>query len=271
MEPIFDEQDEEACAAVPNTSMWAQLRSWPRALLDFLLPPRCAGCGAQVVEPTALCPACWGKMHFIERPFCERLALPFEMDHGDGAVSPAALADPPPWTQARAAVLYDGLGGQLVRALKYADRHDVVPVMAHLTVRAGRDILAQADFIIPIPLHGQRLRQRRFNQSALLAQRIGRMVGVPVMNNGLIRKRATLPQASLSRMARARNVAGAFMVSASVQARIKGRVIVLVDDVLTSGATLASATRALKRGGAARVDVLVFARTGETMVGGSAE
>jgi ComF family protein len=279
MEPVFDDLDEEAEAEAAaqrrgrlrgllRPRVWhAGLRAFSRGIVDFIAPPLCAGCGARVVEPTSLCPSCWGQMHFIERPFCNRLAIPFEIDHGPGVISPAAIATPPPWTEARAAALYEGLAGELVRRFKYADRHDVLPVIAHLTARAGRELLERADLVMPVPLHSSRLRSRRYNQAAMLALRVGKAHGVPVLVDGLVRKRATVPQVSLSRAARARNVAGAFGVSPRHRARIKGQAIVLVDDVLTSGATLASATRALLRAGAGRVDVLVFARAGEAIAG----
>jgi ComF family protein len=235
-------------------------RRWLRAALDLIVPPRCAACGVRVVEPSSLCGACWATLAFVERPFCEKTATPFTVDPGPGVLSPEALAADPPWERARAAALYVGAAPDLVRALKYGDRHEVAPLMARLMARAGRDVLAEADLIVPVPLHRWRLLQRRFNQAALVALALARSSGKPCRTDLLARRKPTPPQVGLGRDARARNVAGAFAVRAAKAEALAGRRVVLVDDVYTSGATLAAATRVLKRAGAARVDVLVFAR-----------
>jgi ComF family protein len=148
----------------------------------------------------------------------------------------------------------------LVHALKYADRLDVAPPMARMMARAGADILDDADALIPVPLHGLRLWRRRFNQSAALAKVVGREAKIPVRTSWLTRARATVPQVGLDRAARAQNVAGAFVVPAAARAELRGRRVVIVDDVLTTGATIDACAKALTRAGAGRVDVLVFAR-----------
>ena len=161
---------------------------------------------------------------------------------------------------ARAAVRYDDISRQLVTSFKYADRLDLAPMMGHWMARAGRELLGQADALLPVPLHWRRLWARRFNQSAALAHAISDIAGVPVLHGALKRVRATPQQVGLSKTERADNVQGAFRVPAEEKPQVAGRRLVLIDDVLTSGATVDTCARALLRAGAAHVDVLVFAR-----------
>ncbi len=232
-----------------------------RAALDFVYPPTCLACRAAIAEAGALCSRCWGAMRFIERPFCERLGTPFEQDLGPGLISPQAIADPPVYGRARAAVRFeDGPARRLIHRLKYSDRIEIAKPVGRWMARAGADILAEADVLTPIPLHRLRLMARRFNQAAALAAAIGQETGKPCDPTLLARVKATKAQVGLSRAQRADNVQGAFRVSAKAEPRLRGRRVVLVDDVLTSSATVNAAARALLRAGAANVDVLVFAR-----------
>jgi ComF family protein len=208
----------------------------------------------------ALCAACWGKLHFIAPPYCERLGIPFAYDPGPGVLSMQAIADPPAYQRARAAVRYDEVSRTLVHALKYSDRLDLAPTMGRWMARAGRELLREADALLPVPLHWRRLWTRRYNQSALLAQSIAAESGVPVADGALARVKATAQQVGLTQTQRAENVQGAFQVSPAGKAIVTGRRLVLIDDVLTSGATADACARALLRGGAQTVDVLVFAR-----------
>lgn len=235
-------------------------RRLARRLVDLALPPACVVCHAPVADFGALCAGCWSSLRFIERPFCERLGTPFAFDIGPGALSAEAIADPPPYDRARAAVIYNDGAKRLVHALKYRDRLEMAETMARMMTRAGRDLLADADLLVPVPLHRVRLWSRRFNQSALLAARIGGAARVAVDPFALVRTRATARQVGLDAAARAKNVAGAFRVPDAALAAVAGRRIVLVDDVLTSGATVAAAVKALKKAKPARIDVLVFAR-----------
>lgn len=242
-------------AAAPDA-----LRRVGRAALDFVLPPVCHGCSIPVADPHNLCATCWSSLRFIERPYCERLGIPFGYDLGAGALSAEAIADPPPFGKARSAVLFDGLGRNLVHRLKYQDRADLGRLIGRLTARAGGDLFGACDVIVPIPLHRRRLFVRRFNQSQLIAAEVGRVAGLPVNPFGLERVKKTTSQVGLTETQRAANVSGAFRVSLASKAAIQGRRVLLVDDVLTTGETVKAATRSLLRGGAASVDVLTFAR-----------
>ena len=231
-----------------------------RAGIDLLWPPTCAHCGAGTGGPHALCPACWRAMPFIERPYCERLGTPFAVDLGPGLLSPEAIADPPAFERARAVARYEGPARALVQRLKYADRLDLAPAMAAMMARAGTELLGAADLVLPVPLHRGRLWTRRFNQAALLARAVGRSAGVPVETGALLRVKRTASQVGLTRPERAANVQGAFRVPPEAKPLVQGRRLLLVDDVLTTGATLEAAARALTRAGAVSVDVLTFAR-----------
>jgi ComF family protein len=202
-------------------------------------------------------------LSFITRPYCERLGIPFVYDPGPGILSMEAIAAPPAYHRARAAVRFDEISRALVHALKYADRLDLAPMMGRWIAHAGRELLAEADALVPVPLHWRRLWARRFNQSAMLAAAISSQTGVPVAANALKRVKPTVQQFGLSRTERAANVQGAFRVPPEGKAAVTRRHLVLIDDVLTTGATLDGCARALLRAGAANVDVLVFARVAE--------
>src|ERR1700691_1151388 len=229
------------------------------AALDAFYPPTCLACRAATDRHGALCPRCWSAMRFIARPCCERLASPFEQDLGQGLISPQAMADPPAFSRARAVARFeDGPARTLAHRLKYSDRAELARPIARWMARAGADVLADADLLTPVPLHALRLWRRRFNQAAALAAEISRQTGKPCNLNALLRVKATRSQIGLTRAQRAENVQGAFRGAAG--APVRGLNVVLIDDVLTSGATANAASRALLRAGAKRVDVLVFAR-----------
>jgi len=234
-----------------------------RLALDIALPTLCVAC-REPVEGEGVCAECWSKLSFIEPPYCPRLGIPFVYDPGPDMLSMEAIASPPAYQRARAAVRYDEVARTLVHALKYQDRTDLAPAMGRWMARAGRELLAEADMLIPVPLHWRRAWHRRYNQSGALARVIERQSGITLRGDILQRVRATEQQVGLSRPQRASNVQGAFKVPADRQSEIAGRRLVLVDDVLTSGATTDACARALLRAKAAQVDVLVFARVVDT-------
>jgi ComF family protein len=240
-------------------------RNAARLVLDIALPTLCVAC-REPVDGEGVCARCWSKLSFIARPFCPKLGIPFVYDPGPELLSLEAIANPPAYARARAraAVRYDDVARTLVHALKYQDRTDLAPAMGRWMARAGKELLTDADMLIPVPLRWRRAWHRRYNQSGALARAIARQSGVKVRGEVLRRVRATEQQVGLSRPQRASNVQGAFKVSADRQSEVQGRRVVLIDDVLTSGATVDACARALLRAKAATVDVLVFARVVDT-------
>lgn len=228
--------------------------------LDFLYPPGCACCGSAISEPHALCPRCWGEMRFIERPYCERLGTPLPVQSAERLLSPAAIADPPVFNRARAAVCYDKNARALVHRFKYGDRPELARLMGRLMAVAGKEILKEVDFIVPVPLHRWRLWRRRFNQAMELAVVIAQFSDVICNPQLLARIRRTRPQNELTKAQRQENLTGAFAVPDEARMLIKGKNIILIDDVLTSGATANAAARTLMRAGASNIDILTFAR-----------
>lgn len=229
-------------------------------LRNLVLPPTCLGCHEITEQHGSLCPKCWNRVRFIERPFCETLGTPFSIDHGDGALSGDAIADPPPFRRLRAVAAYNDVARKLVQLLKYNDRTDLAPWMAAWMRRAGHELLQSADVIVPVPLHSFRYLSRRFNQSAELARHIGDLSGVPYDPSILSRTRKTRQQVGLGMVERQDNVRGAFAVPEEALMRVAGKAVLLVDDVFTTGATVKAATKSLLKAKAASVDVLVFAR-----------
>jgi ComF family protein len=235
------------------------LRGFAHAAIDTVFPPACLNCRESTGASGSLCATCWEQVRFS---FCDRLGTPLAMDLGnDGLLSPEAVADPPVYARARAVAHFeDGPVRRLVHQLKYSDRMELAKPLGAWMARAGTEILAEAEVLVPVPLHRRRLAVRRFNQAHALAKAISAQCGVPADPFILARVKPTPSQVGLSRSQRALNLQGAFRVSDGMAARIEGRAVVLIDDVMTSGATANAASRALLRSGAKRVDVLVFAR-----------
>jgi ComF family protein len=225
--------------------------------VDALLPPRCLICG-RTVESEALCADCWRDVRFLARPVCEACGVPFEADPGPGALCGACAGEPPVFARARAAFVYDEASRDLILGFKHGDRTDAAPAFGAWLARAGAELLADADVMVPVPLHWTRLFARRYNQAALLARAVGERSGIPVEAGLLARRRRTPAQGKLSPSARERNLRGAIAVPK--KARVAGRRILLIDDVLTTGATANACARALVAAGASAVDVLTLAR-----------
>ncbi len=230
-----------------------------RSVIDFVAPPKCLTCRGAIADPASLCLSCWGKLTHIDAPVCDVLGTPFAYDQGEGAISAAAVAAPPPWDRARAAVAYDEASRSIVHALKYRDTMEAGLLMARMMGRAGVNIVRDADVIIPVPLHRWRLWGRRFNQAAFLAQRIANHFAISCRTDVLYRVKASRSQVGLKADERRKNVAKVFEITPENLGTIAGRRVLLVDDVMTTGATAGSCAAVLKKAGAARVDVLTFA------------
>lgn len=256
--------DDESTGATSAASRWVRAaRSASagaiRRLADLVIPSVCVACRAPLRGQDALCAICWRSIAFIRPPLCDRLGLPMPFGGtGETLISAAAAADPPPYDRARAVAVFndESVVRDLVHGLKYADRHEARRLLGRWMVEAGRELFPGTDVIVPVPLTRWRLIRRQFNQSALLAHEIGRATGLAVDPQLLAKIRTTPPQVGLTREQRRLNVRGAFAVARSRQSGMQGRNVLLVDDVITTGATVGACTRALKRAGAGRVDVL---------------
>jgi len=233
-------------------------------MLDAVLPPLCLGCGEIVGAPGALCAACWQGFSFIAPPQCACCGDPFAEHLGDAALCVACLARPPKFRRARAALAYDTQSRRLVLPFKHGDRTDIARACGGWMARAGAELLAEADLIAPVPLHWRRLLTRRYNQALLLARALVRAAPPGVEHrlapDLLRRRRWTGSQAGLRAKERRRNVREAFDIHPRWAAEVAGKAVLLVDDVLTTGATAEACARVLQRGGARHVDVLTLAR-----------
>jgi ComF family protein len=229
--------------------------------LDLLLPPRCLGCGAVVEVQGRLCAPCWRGLTFLGAPQCRLCGYPMPHVIPDAPLCPGCVSEPPVYDRARAALRYDEGSRRLILAFKHADRTDITPTLGQWLARAGAELPAEADLLVPVPLHRWRLLRRGYNQAALLASALARESGAVLLPDLLQRVRATASQQGLSGRARQENVtAGAFRIHPWHRRRVEGRRVLLVDDVLTTGATVGACARVLRRAGALRIDVLTLAR-----------
>ena len=235
-----------------------RLRRIGRAVIDGVLPPRCLSCGEIVDEPDALCGRCWGGITFFAPPWCVLCGLPFPHPMGEDALCGACARGRPSWDQARAVLRYDKHSRRFILGLKHGDHTHVAGALGRWMHRAGSEVLAGADLLVPVPLHWTRLFSRRYNQAALLAHAIRAAGGPEVAADWLVRRRRTPSQGHLGPVARERNVRGAFAVRA--RRSVAGKRVVIVDDVMTTGATVEECARVLLRAGAASVGVLTLAR-----------
>jgi len=254
------------CSVSPETRTLrpelSRVRRAGRRLLDLLLPPRCAACDNPVTVQGQLCATCFGGMGFISAPMCSRCGVPFaSVDQGGAeALCPGCRTHTPVFRSARAALRYDMQGRRLILPLKHGDRVELASILAPMMVRAGAALLDRADVLVPVPLHRKRLFQRKYNQAAVLALAVGGLAGVAVLPDALMRTRRTAPLDEKSPEERAAEVAGSFQIRPSRAGLVVGRTVVLIDDVMTSGATANACAAALLAAGAAAVDVLLAAR-----------
>ena len=229
-------------------------------LANLVWPQRSLITGREVAGPGALEPDLWAKLQFLSDPLCARCGSPFEIAVEEAQVCGACLAQPPAYDRARAALVYGEVSRDLVLGLKYQGRRDSLALLGGWMANAGAGLLGDADLIVPVPLHYFRLVRRGFNQSVWLGAALSRRSGVALSVDTLKRTKSTPIQGGLSADGRRRNVQGAFRVRKSGEPRVKDKKILLVDDVLTTGATAEACSRALKRAGASCVDVLTLAR-----------
>jgi ComF family protein len=240
--------------------MLHQARAVLRTALDAVLPPRCFKCGDILGGENGLCAPCWQKLAWLSPPCCVCCGQPFHFESGATSLCGACLQKRPVFARARAVFRYDVESRALILGFKHADRTELAPTLARWMARSGAELIDDCALIVPVPLHWTRLAVRRFNQAGLLAQAIGRLADRPVEPRALIRRRATRSQGHLGRLARRRNVQGAMAVTERLASRVAGRRILLVDDVITTGATVETAARALISAGASAVDVLALAK-----------
>ncbi len=229
-------------------------------IADVIMPPVCLSCQRRLGSRDALCPVCWQEIRFIRPPICDVLGLPMPYDIGGRMVSPAAVADPPEYARARAVARYDGTMRRIIHDLKFHDRHDGRRLFGRWLAETGADLLADSDaLLVPVPLSRMGLLRRRFNQAAILAQEVARRSGHAFAPLALLRTRRTASQVGLTRDQRRDNVRGAFAIRDGQKKQVAGRPVILIDDVVTTGATARACARALLKGGAIRVDVLALA------------
>ena len=234
------------------------LRAGAMAVADAVVPPVCLSCHEPLCEHHALCATCWGQIDFIHAPLCDRLGIPLAYDTGGVMVSAGASADPPDYDRARGVAAFHGTMQKLIHGFKYSDRHDARRLFGRWLVAAGETLIAECDVAIPVPLNRWRLLHRRFNQAAILAMEVSRRTGMAVAPLALVRTKKTPSQVGLTMAERRLNMAGAFAVPEARLTEIAGRRVLLIDDVITTGASVNAAARALQAAGAARVDVLAL-------------
>lgn len=228
--------------------------------IDWVFPPQCANCRAPIERANALCGPCWAKMRTIGQPLCPVLGVPFDYNLGPDARSAEAIASPPDYDWARAAVVYDDVAQRLVSRLKYSDHQELARFMGQMIVQAVPDKLMKNDVLVPVPLHARRQWMRRYNQSSLLAYEIAKHQNNQVAQKLVRRVKYTRQQVGLNARQRDENVRGAFVIDEDMMLGFLDRTIILIDDVVTTGSTVNAIARQLRKAGASQVGVLSFAR-----------
>lgn len=244
-----------------QTSSLATLK---KHVLDILYPPQCLKCATLVSETGLLCSSCWQEISFIEGPGCQACGLPFEFDIGKAALCGACTREHPAFNRVRAALIYNDASRDLILGFKHGDRTHAANAYGKWLFRAGKELLDQTDIILPVPLHWSRLFHRRYNQAALLALELGKFASKPVETNNLQRSKRTASQGHKTPSQRRRNLQGAFAVPPHLKHKISDRRVLLIDDVLTTGATVSACAKTLRQAGARHIDVLTLARVVRT-------
>lgn len=244
-----------------NVPKPAKLRQFSHALWNVLFPPACLSCAAPVLENGTLCADCWPQVHWLDGHSCARCHAPVEFQIDDTVLCASCLQDPPQYHKARAVMAYTDISRPLITRLKYADDTHLSPTLAHWMVQAAAPLLPEVDVMVPVPMHWRRMMARRFNQAALLARELKKSCDIPLDVNMLKRVKYNPPQAALTRAERLKNMRGAFMVPAHKKAQVAHKRVLLVDDVITTGATVNACARALTKAGAEAVYVLAFTKT----------
>ncbi|WAC60243.1 ComF family protein [Brevundimonas sp. SL130] len=238
-----------------------QMRHMGRGLADLILPPL-AHDSREATAAAGLTPDAWSRIKFLEAPVCDGCGAAFEFDGGAFAETrcAACIAQPYLFQRARAACLYDDHSRGLILRFKHGDQQQFAPLFARWIGRAAADLVQEADAVVPVPLHPFRLLSRRFNQAAEIARPLARQARLDYLPDALVRTSHTDSQGGKSRRGRRLNVKKAFAITEAGRRRIKGRRILLIDDVLTTGATGEACARALIAAGARGVDLAVIAR-----------
>lgn len=232
-------------------------------ILDVIFPPRCGACGGFTESHGRLCGSCWSALSFIAPPCCAACGYPFayEMAEAD-ALCAACMQDKPDYDGHRSMLVFDEHSKKLIHDLKYHDKPLLLPLFGDWLFRAGNLWLeAENLVIIPVPLHFLRLLTRRYNQAALLAKELAKRSGKPFLLDGMKRIKHRPPQAGLSRDQRLKNMRGAFAVTPKHRDFLREKTVLLVDDVMTTGATLNACAKALKKQGVTNVYACTLART----------
>lgn len=253
----FEEAAPRSSSAIGGIARFVQLLC--SRVVDVAMPPACVACHVPLEAHHALCGACWRSIAFIRAPLCNVTGIPLPFATGEIMVSARALANPPAYDRARAVAVHSGAMRKLVHQFKYADRHEARPLLGRWLAEAGRDLVADADILVPVPMSRWRLILRHYNQAALLASEVSRLTQVPVEPLVLRRARRARRQVGLTALQRRRNVASAFAVPEALRRKVEGKCVLLIDDVITTGATVEACARAFRRAGAVHVDVLALA------------
>lgn len=226
-------------------------------ILNMLFPPICPICHGLMSDANGICPVCFSKMRFITDPLCDKCGRPMEVPGYETPCCAECLKKPQSWRRARAVVVYNDISKQLILPFKHADKMQLTPVLTRFML-IQKEFIAEHDLIVPVPLHWRRMIKRRYNQAALLAHHISKQTGIAFDPCAVKRIRPTTPQGHLSPDERRRNVKNAFRVS--LKSNVAGKHVLLIDDVMTSGATASGCAKVLLANGAASVDVLTFAK-----------